>query len=271
MKTNATISIEEITPKQAKELLTKLYHQQRSLRGSWVNRLVGEIRTGNFKLSCDALVIVDGMLLNGQHRMNAVVQSEIPCPFLVLRSDDPQIYQIIDAGIKRTISDVITGEYRSIISGAAVWIMQYENNAISINSRNGGAKAWNRVILRSKLIQFIDNNRNELEICAARVTSAYRQAKFLSPAAALAVAFLANRERNSDIGIKFIETLFAGNHNKVIKILRDKLINNRLTKKKWNTSYTFGLIIKTFKLWESNTLAEDIRIKATETFPTFKL
>lgn len=266
---NATIRIKDITPAEATRLLDNQYHKQRKLRDSWVNRLVGEIKRGKFKLSSDAVVIVDGKLLNGQHRLQAVVAADTACQFLVLTTDDPDIYKILDSGAKRSVADVIDVEHRLEISGAASWILQYDRKALTQDSRQGGKKA-NQVILRSETIEFVDRNRKELQRLANDVALLHKESKLIVESYGIAMAYLANRTAGDDSGSRFVEALYKGTHNSVIGALRNMLTNERLSKKKWKASFRFGLIIKAYNYWRDGKLTDELRFRVGEAYPTFK-
>ena len=267
MKTNATVEIEDITPKQAEKLLEKLYHNQRHLREGWINRLMGEIKAGAFKLSCDAIVVVDGTLLNGQHRLQAVARSGIACPFLVMRSEDPNIYKIIDSGVKRSISDVITGENKNTIAAAAVWIMQYDQKTLTPQSRKGGT-GWQREIIRSKVIAFIDKHREALQACV-NACAVQKDRKLITPTVGAAIMFLGDREGGGASGHNFMTDMYEGEKAGIISLARKTITANALSRKKWAPVYTFGLLIKAFKHWEAGTRPEELRLKLGETFPSF--
>jgi hypothetical protein len=49
----------------------------------------------------------NGMLLDGQHRLEAIVKSGIPQMCLVVRNLDPKVFDSIDQGIRRTNGDAL--------------------------------------------------------------------------------------------------------------------------------------------------------------------
>jgi len=49
----------------------------------------------------------DGRLVDGQHRLEAVVKANKPIAFLVIRGLDPEVFKTIDTGKKRSAGDVL--------------------------------------------------------------------------------------------------------------------------------------------------------------------
>jgi hypothetical protein len=100
----AQVDIVQITPKKAAEYLENLLDGQRSVRQQRVKSLTDDMRNGRFRLTCDAIVLVNGKLANGQHRMWAVVESDTPQPFILMRTDDEELYKVIDCGATRSVA-----------------------------------------------------------------------------------------------------------------------------------------------------------------------
>lgn len=68
-----------------------------------------QMRTGKWKLTGQAHVIIgsDGVLLNGQHTLSAIVEAGIPVRTVVSRGIDPSAFDAIDTGLKRTAAQVV--------------------------------------------------------------------------------------------------------------------------------------------------------------------
>ena len=81
----------------------------RPLNMSTVNIYAQRMLRGEFVLSNDAITFdAEGRLLNGQHRLKAVVQSDTEQPFLVLRGVPADTFTVMDDGKKRTPGDVLS-------------------------------------------------------------------------------------------------------------------------------------------------------------------
>lgn len=114
MKNNMHIETVLVTPKLAEEILNK-NEDNRPLRASHVTALAKAMKRGEWKLTHQAIAISpEGRLLDGQHRLWAVIESEVSATMLVARNVPADTYDCLDIGKKRTISDVLGGNKRVV-------------------------------------------------------------------------------------------------------------------------------------------------------------
>lgn len=98
-------AIETIDPKRAKEYL-KLNTQNRRVRQGWVDRLAGMLLRDEWKLTHQGIGFAkDGRLIDGQHRLLAIIQASKPAQMLVAREIDEDAYRHIDGGQPRSVAD----------------------------------------------------------------------------------------------------------------------------------------------------------------------
>lgn len=97
----------DVTPTLAQEWLEK-NTSNRPLRETTVNRYARDMRRGNWKESGDPIrFATDGSLMDGQHRLKAVVQSKATIPMYVATEVDTSVMEALDTGVKRTLSDLL--------------------------------------------------------------------------------------------------------------------------------------------------------------------
>lgn len=78
----------------------------RKIREAAVNQYASDMIAGRWTLTNDAICFSpEGLLLNGQHRLNAVVAADETVAMLVMRNVPVEVMGNMDAGIKRTGSD----------------------------------------------------------------------------------------------------------------------------------------------------------------------
>jgi hypothetical protein len=95
----------EVTPEIAREWLES-NNNNRPLRGDNTKALARDMRRGDWRLVGDPIRIDRlGNLIDGQHRLAAVVESGITIAFYVATGLDPDDKRVIDAGIKRRAAD----------------------------------------------------------------------------------------------------------------------------------------------------------------------
>lgn len=95
----------------------------RTLAKSRVNALARDMAAGNWRLTGEAIKFApDGTLLDGQHRLSAIVKSGVAITMLVIRNIPTDAQPVMDTGRARTASDAlqIAGtKYASIVAAAA--------------------------------------------------------------------------------------------------------------------------------------------------------
>lgn len=125
-------AIEEITPDIAKRWLGA-NHRNRSLSNPTVTRLAGIIIRGEWMEDCtDAIGLdTDEGVINGQHRLNAVIEADQAVRALVLRNVSPDVIKIIDQGMHRTFGQLLKMngyDYAPIVAGAVDWLYKMMND-----------------------------------------------------------------------------------------------------------------------------------------------
>lgn len=97
-----------VTPQMASTLLEN-NKRNRTLKRQHVAFLCEEIRNGRWKFNGDAIrVATDGSLIDGQHRLEAVVQTGIPIETLMVSGLDPDVFDTIDGGARRSNGDTLS-------------------------------------------------------------------------------------------------------------------------------------------------------------------
>lgn len=122
-----------VTPTMARDMLIR-NPNNRKLRRSNIRYLAEEIKSGRWKLTHQGVAVAkDGTLLDGQHRLCAIVEANISALINVSYDCDPEIFSVIDTGSMRTTADVlhIAGELRSweTTTGAAVKLVYLHRTA----------------------------------------------------------------------------------------------------------------------------------------------
>jgi hypothetical protein len=99
--------ITDVTPKMAIELLAG-NSQNRNLRPVYVKQLAEAMERGEWVLNGEPVQIAkDGLLLNGQHRLSAVVESGVTVQMVVIRGLSVSARRTMDMGTRRNLSDVL--------------------------------------------------------------------------------------------------------------------------------------------------------------------
>lgn len=104
--------IKTVTPEYAAELLARRNEHNRAIRPAIVNEYLSWMKEDVFKLTHQGIAIDwNGNLVDGQHRLTAILKLGKAIDLLVISDVDPEIFRVIDRGANRTIPEV-TGESR---------------------------------------------------------------------------------------------------------------------------------------------------------------
>lgn len=107
-----------VTPALAAEWLQRNVCN-RPLNRKGIVELVGEMSSGNWTLTHQGIAFDEhGHLLDGQHRLHAIVESGVSVTLLVTRGVERSTFAHIDSGRKRTTGDVVS--MRGIENGTLV-------------------------------------------------------------------------------------------------------------------------------------------------------
>ena len=97
----------EIDKALAEDMLSRNIANNRKVKDDWVNALAESMRRGSFLLNPQGIAFdKNGNLIDGQHRLRAVVKSGCTIPMRVTFGCENDSLGVIDAGVKRSAIDV---------------------------------------------------------------------------------------------------------------------------------------------------------------------
>lgn len=123
-----TAEVEAVTPEMAAAWLES-NTRNRKVSPMYVAALARDMAAGRWHLSGEAIKLApDGTLLDGQHRLHAVLRAGVPVQMVVVRGVAHEAQSSIDTGRKRTVSDMLAIEGRqhaTTLAAAARILMVY--------------------------------------------------------------------------------------------------------------------------------------------------
>lgn len=130
------ITVESVTPEMAATLLGTM-EGNRTLRKKVVERYAREMIGGKWLLNGESIkVAVGGRLVDGQHRLNAVIMAKKAVTMCVVRGLAEEGVITLDTGVGRSFADwgVIGGRpYASAAGTIARWWYKYESGSPTVN------------------------------------------------------------------------------------------------------------------------------------------
>lgn len=147
-------SVVYVTPEIAARWL-QLNRRNRTIKTRTVNQYVRDMVAGNWQITGEAVKFAsDGSLIHGQHRLTAVVRSNVTVPMFVVRGLEPKAQQVMDTGAKRTASDAlgISGEKNTALLAATV--------RVAINAVDGSLQRGKALddVSHAHIMEFLENH-----------------------------------------------------------------------------------------------------------------
>jgi hypothetical protein len=276
MQIKATAQVMTITPEIAAQWLENRWGEQRKIRKSTVNRIVHDMETGAFRLGSDAILRVKGKLANGQHRLEAVVLVGKPASFLVMDSNDEELYKVIDIGLRRTVADSLIGVKEAAnIAAIARWVLGYETHNISGSDNvpadallKAGARNGNsQIFSHSEIVDYCQQNTELLVESACYVHSLYDQTRLLRVAIGGALYVLASKGKHLGKMKNFLQAVYVDGGKDAAGELRNRLIANKGARARFTGAYIFAIAVKSFRSYVNGTKPTVIRWNRDEGFP----
>jgi hypothetical protein len=136
--------VEKINPQIADAILTasKDHVQNRKVKDRHVEWLASQMKAGKWLTNGEPIILdQEGLLLDGQHRLWAVMIADKEIETVVTRGVDRSTFSTIDTGAARTSADVITmtGEVNgTVLASVLGWLYRYESGKMLWNLKGAG-------------------------------------------------------------------------------------------------------------------------------------
>jgi len=132
-------SMRVVTPSWAEQILKKNgpTDRNRKLNVSYVDKLAGEIKAGAWRETGSPIIVSrTGRLLDGQHRLYAVVKAQKPIRNLVVTGIEDKNFDAIDSGRPRHAADVLHIKgYNNVFSAASMLGLMDRYDSKKLNER----------------------------------------------------------------------------------------------------------------------------------------
>ncbi|MDG4796195.1 hypothetical protein [Micromonospora sp. WMMD1082] len=261
---NPTVEIIAITPAMAEQWLGKNLHN-RNVRPRVVELYARDMAAGAWELNGEAIKFaVDGTLLDGQHRLHAIVKAASTVPALVIRGLPRETQTTMDTGAKRTSGDALA--------------LLGENHAKTLASVARRVTMWDRydrkdyatqgsIATNAELITTIERYPDMR--ASAEFADQYRKTISLA-AAPLGFCHWALCGISVDHADVFFHGLATGadlGRRNPVLVLRERLKEELLSSSRTPER---GLVAMVFKSWNDSRVGKErglIRFSSTESFP----
>jgi hypothetical protein len=236
--------IKFITPELAKEML-KRNGNNRKVSQNHVNFLANEMIGGNWQFDGQPIRFSEGgVLLDGQHRLSAVIASDCAQKFLVITGIEQSAFKVMDTGKNRNTADIFSIEginYAAATSAACRMIINFKKG---LNSQNNGNKPSN-----SDVLSFYNLNKIAINNCVRSAKKYYQDFNKVMPLSQITGFMFLFGEKHILQSEEFFYKLCTGNgltDKDPIKHLRNKLIREKIARLSLPTAEKYAIIILTW-------------------------
>lgn len=244
-----------ITPAVAKHILEKHNQSNRSLNENHISSLVRDIKNGHWIEGTGTMVSFaqNGQLIDGQHRLGAIVKSKTPLRLSLKFGLDESAQRVIDTGRKRTYSDFIAmtegldAKYKTERASVTRMLYGFLHDQAHPHSFTNNNKPT-QSDLYEVAVQF---NDAITEAVTSTLGPGHVQKVVVGSYAAF-VAVLANASDYSIHTSRFFELLGTGANldaDDPIMVVRNRLLTRDEFRNQKTKDRTIGLLIKCWNLW----------------------
>jgi hypothetical protein len=257
-----TITVEKIGPPEAQTLLAKNFSNRR-IRASRIAMYADMMTRGQWLLTGEPIIVrADGSLVNGQHRLLAIIQSGTTQEFAVVRNAPEGVFEVVDTGLSRSPGDVMdTSQYVTTKAAAirALWVVE----------AGGDPRKTADLVLVSRhdLAEYYREHQGEID-AAAEFQGTF-QGKFhnYNPSAMLAFIVLAWRY-NKAKGEEFLYAVREGtglDRGDPRLVLRNSMAS--VKPKRTSRGIYLMIYIKMFNAWLEGETRQAVYYSSEEDFP----
>lgn len=240
------VSIEYVGPAEA-ELGLAMNTNNRNLRQRLLGQLMRDFSSGNYVFSGSPIVYSDdGVLVDGQHRLTAILQTGVTVPMLVVRGVKAKAQSTIDTGAKRTFGDVLTlkgyergKDLAALVRAAYLW-QKGHYTATSFETPTN-----------TELLAFLDAN-DDLIGCIEVVEPSVRKWKMVRSKASLACWLFQRVDPVENAAFWSLMPIAEGDSGTPIGALQARYHREMVAAKqvnRMNPEYELALIIKAWNAY----------------------
>lgn len=259
-----TSKVESIGPAKATELLNHFNNNNRKLSTAYANKLAKAMKSGHWEENGSSIILdKDGNLVDGQHRLKAIVISGTTINTLVVRGVPSSAFNTIDYNRVRSTGDVlgIRGIQKPATVGGIVRIVAMIRRDGNYSGRGGVAPARYEIL---DMLEIMDRER-----LYASTLQALRIKQAVGGSASVfgAILYLAPKLEIVDKFWDQIETgigLVRGSH---AALLRAYMISNSRGTSRLSDGAQFIACVKTMNAFIEGRLVKIIKVAPGETAP----
>lgn len=260
------VKLETITPKQASAYLKLNLENNRTISKRWVGNIALLMEKGQWDLNGETIkfsIDENGqeVLIDGQHRLMAIVQYGKPFNQLVVRGLPVDTFKTIDSGRKRQAHDVlkIMGHSQTTLLAAAARILtKYKADPFFYN--------LDRSVPTPDILQTLKEHPKLEESC-----SIGHRGRYLAPGSMLVFLHYILRESGYEMAINDFCVKLADGVSMVqgdpVLTFRERIMRVKASGSRINRRMHFGMLLKTWNYTLDQKAIEKLKFKPDDEIP----
>lgn len=245
------MTIQSVTPELAMKMLER-NTGNRTVNQDHVLTLAREMSLGRWKLNGSTISINDERLIDGQHRLLAVVKSGVPIETIIVEGLPSGVFDTIDVGKKRTSSDTLSARGETHCKNLAAALAVVDRY---VTGRVGKVVRYTNTEIEDLLSKYPEIRRS-VRVCT--------DTKKLVPKSVLTGChYLFSRKDETDAD-RFVQHVISGSgitEEDPVYVLRERLLQNSLAKAKLSGDYIMAITIKAWNYGRSATKVRYLRFR----------
>jgi hypothetical protein len=256
------ITTETITPAKAKEYLA---HNQdnRNLRKKRILSYATQMKRGQWKATGDPIRFASsGRLLDGQHRLQAIVESGVTIPMVVIRGLEEETFKVLDSGLGRSPADALGISVTNANNKAAACRLLF---VVDVGGDPRKTEDM-QIVTRIDVADYYATHQEDIDAANLIGSRMYTQFHGGNRTAWIAMACLVQRA-NATHADEFLEGIYTGANlapGDPRLALRNYLANNRRLP---TAGHHLGMLIKAWNAWMKGESRVVMVLRDDETFP----
>lgn len=226
-----------------------------------VKRYAKAMKDGKWHFNGEPIIIAsDDSLLDGQHRLQAIIASGLPQPMIMVKGVNKNAYKTIDVGKKRSAADALATydkdytKHRAIIAAAITTISHFKNWSYDEHARSN-------VMYHEDVIDFLEKNKKLLK--SVGFIAPMSGAKKLAPYSCLVALHFLFSQKDNALSQDFFNKLNSGeglSKNHPVLLLRNRLVEIRHAGGVFRSREVIPYLVKAWELLRRNEAVERLRV-----------
>ena len=252
---NIEVSIRSFSPAQADSILETINVGNRKISKDRITQYRRDMDNGDWEFNGDAIRIDEnGVLIDGQHRLTAVVLSGNPREFLVIKGVRAATKHTIDSGKGRTGGDALSIQANvaflasHTISGAITMFEKYKKSGF------GSAGGGNR-LTTSGILSAYENRKDLIDTSFSMMKDIAPMKGLLLPKVEILFLFMVFSELNEKDAASYMKKILTGaevSAGSVELHIRDIMLDHKMKISKINKATLMNSILKCWNVSRRN-------------------